>query len=184
MKLYLISGKAGHGKDTFANILKDQYENLGKKVCSIQYSTYIKLYATKYFGWDGKEETKPRELLQKLGTEIIRQKIDPLFHVNRILQDIEVLSYFFDVGIISDVRAKNEIVIPKQKFSNAVSIKIFRPNFETNLTGKEQKHFTEVDLDNFKDYDYEILNDKTIEDLYPIAKSIIEKEMVKDGEKI
>ena len=74
-------------------------------MCRLSVGTYIKFYAEKYFGWDGNDETKPRELLQMLGTEIIRKQIDPKFHVNRLIQDIKVLSYFYDVFIISDVRA-------------------------------------------------------------------------------
>ena len=182
MKIYLVSGKARHGKDTISGFLKEELEKKGKKVCYVRYAAYIKFYAKEYFGWDGEEETKPRELLQYLGTDIIRNKIDPLFHVNRILQDIEVLSYFFDTIIIPDVRVPNEILIPKEKFDNVVSINIFRPNFETELTGKEQQHLTEIGLDDFHDYDYQVINDKDLEALRKEAAKIVESELEKDGE--
>ncbi len=182
MKVYLVSGKARHGKDTIAGFLKEELEKRGKKVCYVRYATYIKYYAKEYFGWDGSEETKPRELLQYLGTEIIRNKIDNLFHVKRILQDIEVLSYFFDTIIIPDVRVKEEILIPKEKFDNVVAINIFRPNFETELTGKEQAHLTEVGLDDFDQYDYKVINDKDLEALKQKAFDIVESEAQKDGE--
>ena len=71
-KIYLIGGKAKHGKDTFSSFLKEVYENKGKKIIVTQYSKYIKYYAREMTGWDLSEETKPRELLQKLGTDIIR----------------------------------------------------------------------------------------------------------------
>lgn len=182
MKIYLISGKARHGKDTVANFLKTKLENNGNKVCFVRYAAYIKFYAKEYFGWDGEEETKPRELLQHLGTDIIRKQIDPLFHVNRILQDIEVLSFFFDTIIIPDVRTPEEILIPKQKFDKVVSINVFRPDFESELNKKEQAHLTEVGLDNFKDYDYEIINDGNLDKLQEKVLEIAEKELIKDGE--
>ena len=179
MKIYLISGKARNGKSTLGEFIKNEYEKRGKKACELLYGSYIKYYAKTYFGWDGKEETKPRSLLQELGTEIIRKQIDPMFHVNRIMDDIKVLSYFYDVAIIADVREPIEITTPKEKYDDVVSIKIVRTNFESELSSKEQQHFTEVALDNFNDYDYEVLNDGTLEELNEKAISIIEKEEVK-----
>ena len=46
-----------------------------------------------------------------------------------------------------------------------------RINFETSLSGKEQKHSTETAMDSYEDYDYEITNDtleKLKEDVYKI----------------
>lgn len=178
MKIYLISGKARNGKSTVGEFIKEEYENKGKKVCEIGYGSYIKYYAKTYFGWDGKEETKPRSLLQELGTEIIRKKIDPMFHVNRIMEDIRVLSYFYDIAVISDVREPIEIITPKEKFDDVVSINVKRTNFESELSEKEQQHFTEIALDSFDDYDYKVLNDGTLDDLKIKVKEIIEKEEV------
>ncbi len=178
MKIYLISGKARNGKSTVGEFIKEEYENKGKKVCEIGYGSYIKYYAKTYFGWDGKEETKPRSLLQELGTEIIRKKIDPMFHVNRIMEDIKVLSYFYDIAVISDVREPIEIITPKEKFDDVVSINVKRTNFESELSEKEQQHFTEIALDSFDDYDYKVLNDGTLDDLKIKVKEIIEKEEV------
>ena len=88
MQIILIGGKARSGKDTIADIIIKDLEEKGKKVCRIQVGQYIKYYATKYFGWDGREETKPRDLLNKLGTDIIRNQIDEEFHINRLIEDI------------------------------------------------------------------------------------------------
>lgn len=174
MKVVLICGKARQGKDTLADFLIEAYEAQGKKVCRLAYGAYIKYYASKYFGWDGSEETKPRSLLNKIGTEIIREKIDPYFHVNRIMQDIEVLSYFFDVAIISDIREPIEITTPKEKFDDVISIKITRPDFSSELTTEQKKHYTETALDNFDNYDFKVLNDGTLEDLKKKAYTFTE----------
>ena len=113
MRVILIGGKARSGKDTLADLLIETLEKQGKKVCKIQVGQYIKYYAMKYFGWDGQEETKPRDLLIELGTEVIRKKIDPDFHIDRLIQDIKVLSYFYDTFIVSDIRFAVEIEKPK-----------------------------------------------------------------------
>ena len=68
--IYLVGGKARSGKDTISDFMQKELEKDGKKVCRLQVSSYIKYYAQKYFGWDGSEETKPRELLIELGTFI------------------------------------------------------------------------------------------------------------------
>ena len=94
-KIYLISGKARHGKDTFSNYLKEVYEEHGKKVIVTQLSKYIKYYAREMTGWDLSEENKPRQLLQFLGTNVIREQLkkDDLF-IKRMKDDIEIFSYY------------------------------------------------------------------------------------------
>lgn len=173
-KIYLLSGKARHGKDTAAGFLKKFYEDDGKKVIFSRAGKYIKFYAMEMTDWDGTEETKPRELLQKLGTDVIREKLDKAeMFIQRQLDDIEIYSYFYDAIIVPDIRLPREIESVKEKFDNVVVIKINRINFETELTGKEQKHKTETAMDNFNDYDYVVTND-TLEqyekDIYDIYK--------------
>ena len=171
MQIIMICGKARSGKDTLADYLIKGIEN--KKVCRIQISQYIKYYAMKYFGWDGKDETKPRDLFNKLGTEIIRNKIDPNFHINRLVEDIEVLSYFYDTFIVSDVRFPIEIEKVKEKYNNVVTIKVQRDSNE--LTESQKKEVSETALDNYTDYDYFIDNNGTLEELESKAKAILKK---------
>ena len=164
-KIYIICGKARHGKDTIASYIQEYYKTNNKKIINIQYSSYIKEYAKKISNWDGSEESKPRELLQQLGTNIIRQKIDSLFFVNRVLGDIKVYSYFFDAITISDARAKVEVDNPKNNFSNVIAIHVNRPNFDNGLTEEQKRHFTEIGLDDYNSYDYKIENDGTLDEL-------------------
>ena len=91
--------------------------------------------------------------------------------------DIKVYSYFYDIVTVSDARLPNEIEIPKKVFSNVVSINVERINFETNLSSSEQKHRTEIGLDNYNNYDYKIINDKTLENLKMKVNEIIEGEL-------
>lgn len=173
-KIFIISGKARHGKDTTAMYMNEIYTKKGKKILNISYASYIKEYAKKISNWDGSDETKPRELLQQLGTTVIRQNIDELFFVKRVLEDIDVYSYFFDVITISDARLKPEVIMPRQKFKNVFAIRVVRPNFDNGLTLEQQKHITEVDLDDYKEYDYYLVNDGSLEDLKSKVQNIVE----------
>lgn len=174
-KIYLLSGKARSGKDLTSSLIHDIYAEKKLKCINLQYSSYIKEYAKKITNWDGKDETKPRELLQTLGTDIIRKNIDEKFFVNRIIGDIQVYSYFYDVITISDCRAKIEIDIPKENFSNVFAIRIERPNFDNGLKENEKRHFTEIDLDDYEKFDYYLINDSSIEQLKSKVLNIIEE---------
>lgn len=170
--IYIISGKAKHGKDTFSAYLKDVYERHGKKVIITQLAKYIKYYAREMTGWDLSEETKPREFLQQLGTGVIRQKLkkDDLF-IKRMIDDIEIFSYFYDVIIISDVRLKKEIYDLKKAYPNIKVIHIVRPDFDNGLTEEQKNHPTEIDLDDFNEFDIEVVN-TTLEELEKSAEKI------------
>lgn len=170
--IYIIGGKAKHGKDTFSAYLKDVYERHDKKVIITQLAKYIKYYAREMTGWDLSEETKPREFLQQLGTGVIRQKLkkDDLF-IKRMIDDIEIFSYFYDAIIISDVRLKKEIYDLKKAYPNIKVIHIVRPNFDNGLTEEQKNHPTEIDLDDFNEFDIEVVN-TTLEELEKSAEKI------------
>lgn len=163
-KIIILSGKARSGKDTSMEIIKKKYESLGKKVICLFYASYIKEYAKRISDWDGFDETKPRTLLQVLGTDIIRNTIDDKFFINRTIEDIKVYSKFFDVIIIGDARFPEEIEDIKKVFSNVVSVHITRKDMNI-LTETEKQHITETALDNYNDYDYVINNDGSIKEL-------------------
>ena len=175
-KIYLVGGKARHGKDTLSIYLKEEYERNGKKAIITQFSKYIKYYVREMTGWDMSEETKPRELLQLLGTNIIRESLhkDDLF-VKRMKDDIEIFSYFYDAIIISDVRIKKEIDDLKLYFPNLIAIHINRPNFDNGLSEEEKKHKTEIDLDDYDKFNFRVENitlEKLKEDVSKIYMNI------------
>ena len=169
-KIYLISGKARHGKDTFSSFLKSAYEENGKKVIVTQLSKYIKYYAREITGWNLTEEDKPRQLLQKLGTDVIREKLgmEDLF-IKRMIDDIKIFSCFYDAIIISDVRFKKEIDDLRKVYPNLISVNIFRPDFDNGLTEEQKKHKTEIDLDDYDKFDLRIIN-TTLEKLEEDAR--------------
>lgn len=172
-KIFIVSGKANSGKDTTCELINNYIKLKELKSINLQFSTYIKMYAKAISGWNGEEDTKPRSLLQEIGTSIIRDKIDNEFFIKRIIGDIKVYSYYCDVITISDARLPEEIDSIYEAFDNVVRINIERPNYDNNLNSKEKKHRTEVGLDNYNNYDYTIINDGTLEDLNKKIEKIV-----------
>jgi len=178
MKIFLVCGASRHGKDTIGNFIEKYCVENNVKVCRTQMAKYLKMYVKDYFGWDGREETKPRTLLQELGTDVIREKLNkPYFFANRTVEDLEILSNFFDIAMVTDVRVPLEIEKVKERFDDVVVIRVNRVNFETEMTEKEQKHKIENALNDYNDYDYVFTND-TLDKLEQDVIEVLRKEVV------
>lgn len=160
-KIYIISGKAKSGKDKLADMIIGKYKN--KKCIKLSYSHYLKEYVKKITGWNGLEETKPRTLLQEFGINFLKNKIDDKLLINRLITDIKVYSYFYDVIVITDARLKEEVELPRKEFDNVVTIRI--KGEDNNLSITEKEHITETNLDNYNNFDY-VLNYKTLEEQF------------------
>ena len=171
--IYVLSGKASSGKNEIANVIKDIYDFRGKKTINLAYASYLKDYARNITGWNGDEETKPREFLQQLGVELIKNNINSHMLINRIIEDIEVYSYFYDVITISDARFEEEIEDIRNKFNNVKVIHVYGK--ENKLTYNEKNHITEIALENYSNYDYEIDNTKTLEELRNNVERILDE---------
>ncbi len=161
-KIFILGGKARQGKDTICEYIQDYYEN--KKCLYLPNNYYMRDYAKRITGWSGEDATKPRELLIELA-DLARKNINEHYYIERTLQDIEIFSYYFDIIIISDARFPYEMTLPKERFKNVITIMVKRPNYESSLTNGIKLHETETSLNDFKDYDYEIINDGNLEDL-------------------
>lgn len=164
VKIYILSGKSGCGKTQVANYIINYYDKYNKKGISLAYADYLKDYAKRILGWDGKEETKPRTFLQQIGSELIKEHVNKDLVVDRLLDDIEVFSYFYDVIVISDARFIDEINLVKNKYKDSISINIVRDQ-ENKLTLEEKNHDTETSLDSYNDYDHVIKNNGTLTQL-------------------
>ena len=110
-KIILISGKAQHGKDTFAQMLKEELEQQDQKVCIVHYAKYLKSILRDYYGWDGVNKDEYwRKMLQYIGTDKIRCHMNnPFFHVNRVMEDIYITADDFDFYIILFWQQGNKI---------------------------------------------------------------------------
>lgn len=146
MKVIVISGKAGAGKDTTAKYLKAAMEKDGKLVLIAHYGDLVKYVCRTFFGWNGKKDERGRTLLQYVGTDIVR-KYDENYWVNFILQMISFFGDDFDYILIPDCRFPNEISVIKSQF-DTMHIRVFRENNKRKMTPEQLKHSSETALDN------------------------------------
>lgn len=178
MRIFLISGKARNGKDTTGNFIASYLKSKNETFVKTQYGKYIKMYTKELTDWDGNEETKSnyRDFFQEIGTEIIRKKMNKAdIFVRRMAEDIEVYDNYVDNVIITDVRFPIEIDYIKGIFPNVYSIRIIRPDFESELNKKQQSHVTEMALSDDQNYDYIIINeslDKLENDVNEMLKGL------------
>ena len=145
MKVVCISGKAQHGKDTTASMIKECLEENGKKVIVVHYADLLKYICRTFFGWDGNKDEKGRHILQYVGTDVIRKKA-PDYWVDFEAGFLEIFDNAWEWVLIPDTRFPNEVDLMREKFG-ATHIRVVRPDFASPLTTEQQNHPSEVALD-------------------------------------
>lgn len=106
-----------------------------------------------------------RELLQKLGTEAMRVGLHENVWVNALFTDFKGDIHW----VVTDMRFPNEMEAIKEK--GGITIRVIRPGTATGT------HPSEIALDNAK-FDYEIINDGTMEELINKVRNILVKEKI------
>lgn len=147
MKVICISGKAQHGKDTTAALIKDYLDSQGKRVLITHYGDLVKYICRTFFEWDGNKDERGRHILQYVGTDIVRNKY-PNYWVDFIIGFLEIFNNEWDYVLIPDTRFPNEVDMMKNKFG-AEHIRVVRPYFVSPLTTEQQNHPSEVALDDY-----------------------------------
>lgn len=155
-----LSGKAESGKDFCAKIMKEYLEGGGFKPIIIHQADYLKYICKTYFGWDGEKDEKGRQLLQYVGTDLVRAKY-PNYWVDATLNAILILKETYDFFLIPDTRFPNEITLMREHYMLA-SVLVVRPNHVNKLTPKQRLHASETALDNFQ-FDYTIVGEEGYE---------------------
>ena len=105
----------------------------------------------------------PRKFMQLLGTEAGRDILHPNIWVNSLMSDYKEDSKW----IITDVRFPNELKAVKDK--EGITLRIVRPSSE-HLSSS---HISETALDR-SDFDYTILNNGSLEDLFIQVNKFLE----------
>lgn len=155
MKCITISGKAGHGKDTFAGNLKKNLENKGNRVCVFHYADYIKMIAKEIYGWNGEKNELGRSILQNLGDKL-REKNSRVI-IDELIKILQLVESDFDFALIPDARFPIEIEALRE-FWNTKSVYINRVNYDNHLTSNQKKHITETSMDHYiYDFNYNML---------------------------
>lgn len=157
MKIILISGKAGHGKTTFANFLEEELSQKGEGVLRIAFGDLLKDVCRRYFDWDGEKDEKGRALLQYVGTELVRAR-DEDFWTDYVLRFCSVMRP--DVVIIDDWRFVEEIERTLRFFDDITTIRVERyekwvgdhpdyvniPYKNPTMTQEQLEHRSETEL--------------------------------------
>ena len=178
LKVIAISGRAQHGKDTTAMMLRDELQRKGYSVCITHYGDLLKYICTTYFDWDGKKDEIGRGLLQNVGTEIVRTQM-PDFWVDFIKNIITLFNNKWDYMIIADARFPNEISGFEEIVEQFTHIRINRQTINDKLTNNQRNHSSETALLNIKP-DFYIHNNGTLEDLKTIVHDWVEETIVDD----
>lgn len=175
MRVILISGKAQHGKDTTAKIIKEELIKDNHKVLITHYGDLLKYICTNYFEWDGQKDEAGRQLLQYVGTDIIRKQ-NPTMWVDFVGTMLQYFHENWDYVIIPDCRFPNEIDRIKDFGLDSIHLRVVRPDFESPLTLDQQKHVSETALDGVEP-DYYVYNSGSTEDLKINIKNFISEEL-------
>lgn len=174
MKIIVIGGKSGSGKNEVAKMVYEFYTYKNKRCVITEFSKYIKLFAKELTEWDGISHNKPRRFLQTFGAKI--RKYDELFLTKRMIEDINLYESDADVVIISDARMPIEFIEIKENFLDVTSILVINQFAPSKLTLEEQSDITERALEAYNDFDYIIANDELEKTREKVFKLLEEKE--------
>ena len=148
MKIYCITGKAGHGKDTVASVMKSVLESDDNRVLIIHYADLLKFICEKFFDWDGKKDEPGRALLQYVGQRKIHEK-SPDYLIDFVVSMLEIFEDEWDYVIIPDCRRPSEYEILAHYGYDVRLIRVVRPEYESGLTSEQQSHPTETEMDTY-----------------------------------
>lgn len=176
MKIFLLVGKAESGKDLLGSYMKTKYDFKGDSACILHITTPLYEYARNYFSWNGDMREKPREFLQEMGIEVIRNTLHKdTFLVDRLCEDVDILKHYFSTFIITDGRLVSEFNLLRERFPDIKIIHVIRDNYDNKLSEKERGHITETDMENYTNYDYVIKN-TTKEEMFKETDKIMSME--------
>lgn len=181
-----ISGQAGTGKDTLADLLVNYTNSMTSSLADKRsFAGPLKGMLNHLFGWEPKlwedrewKETpqavlfgkSPRELAQTLGTEWGRNCISPKFWADRAISMARAL-YVYDLVVFPDVRFAEE--------AEQVDILI---HLTRGGVSPVAQHASENGYDSYKHLvDYHFDNSKSLADLAAFAEHIYTVEVAKRG---
>ena len=146
-------------------------KDAGYKTCVVHYADLLKYLAKQYFGWNGEKDEQGRQLLQHLGTDIVRAN-NKFFWVEMAYAITANVLCEFDVIFIPDARFPNEIDFWKKRNELLASVKVERPGYANHLTEEQQRHPSETALNDYV-FDY-VVEAEDIEQLKESSLTLFE----------
>lgn len=175
MQIVAISGKAQHGKDTTAALMGDALETLGYKVLTVHYADLLKFICKVFFSWDGIKDAKGRDMLQRVGTDVIRAQ-DPDYWVGFIAGVLGFFPSEWDYVLIPDARFPNEIEVLRSAGFSVSHLRVIRPHYRSPLTSGQLDHPSETSMDAVTP-DYVIYNDGSVAALKTAVEFYIKEKL-------
>ena len=163
MRVILLIGKAGVGKDESYKCIKELYPTAERYA----FADRLKNFAYE-MGWDGRKDERGRKLLQGIGQTVRAYKEG--FWALKVAKAIE--NDMPDIAVITDCRFPNEIQIIKDYFRGVTTIRIIRDI-------SEMSDISEHALDDYTP-DFEVVNNGTIIDLKDSLKDVLERRFNED----
>jgi len=189
-----LFGHKQHGKDTVAAMLGLALQSAGYRAKQFALADPLKRVAMELLGmpaeiafghgvsteererlresWTYGDKTA-RQWMQWIGTELVREQINPLLWVDRAVQTVTADAHGTHYFLISDCRFHNELSGLRAKcadqFVRFVPVRIHRPDEPVNLDHRSETELTEMTNDQF---DYVIHNTGTIEELQTRVRGV------------
>ena len=171
MKIVVVNGCGGSGKDTFENFVKDYGTAKGYQIYKTSMVEFVKEEAEK-LGWKGGKTLADRRFLSDLKDSLTRWNDSPFQAVNHTIQKCE--DWNVDLLFI-DAREAVDIDRLKAANSNVTTLLVLRQEISGRPYGN---HADDGVLD--YQYDWVIENNSSLEDLGAAAEvwfnGIIEEE--------
>lgn len=175
--VFTMSGKAGSGKDTSAEImcqyLEDKY-NLS--VLKLAYADFLKVICARNFGYDESDKVKSRNILQYFGTDICRT-VNPRIWVDTVWHLIDSVRNVYDVIIITDARYDNELSPSPYYLSYPIINVLINRDRPSDVIDEEGKQHSSEELANQPDitkFHFIVDNNQNIEYLANQLHEMIE----------
>jgi len=162
-----VSGHAGVGKDTFAKILKEELEGLGKRTQILHYAWLLKRLCKELYDWDGEKDETGRTILQHVGTDVVRQK-RPEYWAGFLVGLVSLFQEEWDCVIIPDTRFPNEVECwdMLRPVPEVYHIRVERrknPIWDS-MTDEQRQHPSAISLDEYP-ADYIVRNNYSLDTL-------------------
>lgn len=179
----LVSGKAGGGKSTVAEMLAKKLQDIPSlTIMPYGFADPIKYMAKAYFGWDGEKDVRGRKLLQQIG--FIGREYDEDVWVKHFIRQLDKRAglFPFHASVIGDWRFPNELnYLERNPLLDTVTIRVFGRGglegdvaldvSENSLLEVSKEVLTLPSLDEIDTdgtglfYDFQINNDGDLEEL-------------------
>ncbi len=179
MKVILISGKSNSGKDQLGKYIYNILDKQDYRVLIIHFADFVKYCCTQYYNWDGNKDIYGRTLLQRIGTDVVRNKY-PNYWADCVGKFISATANDWDFVLVPDWRFLNEYTRVKLFNPNTITVRINRLNkdgtfyLNPNFTKEQNQHSSECALDDYV-CDYLVDNSGSLEDLKARAIELVKE---------